>query len=119
MRQAFTLIELTISLGMLAILLAILSGVLVTILDTHLSAGMVSAVESDAQYLFNRLHYDKTILGYVWDGQNLSRGGIRLNGPKTLVSSFTVTPVGSTTRINFTLVSDEESRSYLTTIGQR
>ena len=119
MRKAFTLIELLVSMGLLVVFLTILSQVLFTILDTQTTSGSVAYVETDAQYIINRMYYDKTLNDYVWTNQNLTHKGVRLNGPDTKVTVFAKTNIENTTKVNFTLVSGEETRSYQTTVGIR
>lgn len=127
MKKAFTLIELSISMGLLAIFLTIMSQVLFVILDTQTTSESVTNVEMDAQYIINRLIYDihtstninAVISNYSLDNQNLSYLGIRLNGPDTQITDFTILKVENTAKVNFTLVSREETRSYQTSVGIR
>lgn len=119
MKKGFTLIELLISVGLLAIFLVVLSQVLYTVLDAHISAISVSVLEQDARYIISRMHYDTTLANYTYVNPNLSRLGIRLNGPDTQIADFSISQIESTTKINFTLTAGGQSRSYQTTIGIR
>lgn len=119
MKKAFTLVELSVSMGLLAIFLTIMSQVLFVILDSQTTSESVANVEMDAQYIISRMYYDKILDDYVWANQNLSHKGVKLNGPDTQVTAFVATKVENTTKVNFTLVSKEETRSYQTSVGIR
>lgn len=54
----FTLIELTMSLGIMAILIGVLTGVFGSIIDTSLDSSATSGVDQDGRYIVARLAYD-------------------------------------------------------------
>lgn len=56
--KAFTLIELVIFMGLMAIFLTIISSIFIQSLDIQLEAESVSSVEQDGRYILNRLSYD-------------------------------------------------------------
>ncbi len=58
--KGFTLIELAIYMGILAILLLVLSGFFNAALDTLLLSQATSPVEQDSKFILNRFFYDVT-----------------------------------------------------------
>ena len=59
-RKGFTLIELAIYMGILAILLLVLSSFFNSAMDTLLSSQATSPTEQDSKFILNRLFYDIT-----------------------------------------------------------
>ena len=57
-QKGFTLVELLIYMGLLAILLVILTEILVSILNVKLESEATSSVEQDGRYILSRLAYD-------------------------------------------------------------
>jgi prepilin-type N-terminal cleavage/methylation domain-containing protein len=58
--KGFTLIELSIYMGILAILLLVLTNFFMSALDLQLGSQATSAVEQDSRFILNRLSYDIT-----------------------------------------------------------
>lgn len=58
MRRAFTLVELAIGMGILAILLGVVTNIFVTTLQVQAQAREVAAVDADGRYILTRLGYD-------------------------------------------------------------
>lgn len=57
-KKGFTIIELTIYMGLMAILLVILGGIFFSILDLQLESQASSDVQQDGQYILARIGYD-------------------------------------------------------------
>ena len=57
-RTGFTLIELLIYMGILSILLAALSQIFGSIIDSQLESEATSSVQQDGRFIFSRLAYD-------------------------------------------------------------
>src|SRR6266404_1489448 len=57
-QKGFTLIELVIYIGILAILLSVLSSIFTSILDVQLQPTSTSSVNQDGRYLLSKLLYD-------------------------------------------------------------
>lgn len=54
--SGFTLIEMVLSLGILSILLAVLSGIFGSIIDTQLSSKVLSSVDQDGRFILAKLN---------------------------------------------------------------
>lgn len=58
MREGFTLIEMLIYMGLLAILMTVMTSLFSSILDVQLESQASSSVDQDGRYLLSRLMYD-------------------------------------------------------------
>lgn len=123
--KGFTLIELTIYLGVLTILLLVLSSFFNSAMDTMLSSQATSPTEQDSKFILNRLFYDITnadslttpvnpgnsgqtmqlirngiTYTYTLTGNNLTLtdnvGTDVLNSPSTTISSLNFKRIGYT-----------------------
>lgn len=83
-KRGFTLIELLMYMGLLTILLAVLTQILITVLDAKLVSEATSAVEQDSQFILSRLMYDisrgQTITTPASLGQTSSTLQINISG---------------------------------------
>ncbi len=124
MKKAFTLIELLIYMALVGLFLVVLTNMLATILETQAESVAASLIDIDGRYLLARLSYDanNVVLNpqsySVVDG-NLQAGGVRLNSYDSMVSGWSVTRVGDTARVNFTVSSGGRSRAFSTAVGLR
>lgn len=59
-QKGFTLVELIIYMGLLAILMTILTRLFTATIDVQLSSEATGAVEEDSRYIYSRLAYDLT-----------------------------------------------------------
>lgn len=127
--RGFTLVEMLIYMGLLVSFVAVLSAMLVSILENQLSSNASSTIEQEAQYIASRLEYDltrstsvstpagagdtatslvTTIGGspytFAVNSNKLtstdSSGTTQLHGEDTVVSNFTVTRVGNPSGIH-------------------
>ena len=125
MRHAFTLIELLLYMGISAIFLVIISNILYVLLDAHVESQNSSSIELDLRFIAARSEYDATSLvaspnSYSLVGSDLYFSGTKLNSFDTQVTQFATQKISDkTVKINFTLVSGEDSRSYETVVGTR
>ena len=125
MRRAFTLIELLIYMGISAIFLVVISNVLYVLLSAHVESQNSNSLELDSRFIAIRSEYDAANLvaspsNYSLIGSDLYFSGTKLNSFDTQVTQFTAQKVSvKTVKINFTLVSGEDSRSYETVVGTR
>lgn len=58
MKQGFTIIEMLVYMGILAIFLVVMSGAFVSILNLQLESEGTSGVQQDGQYILSRMIYD-------------------------------------------------------------
>ena len=125
MKRAFTLIELLLYMGISAIFLVVVSNVLYVLLDAHVESQNINSLELDSRFIAARSEYDATSLvaspnSYSLVGSDLYFSGTKLNSFDTQVTQFTTQKISDkTVKINFTLVSGEDSRSYETVVGTR
>lgn len=122
MKRAFTIVELLLYMGIMAIFLVVLTDIWVSAMEALTRTENVAAITSDGRYILARLAYDVGQTGtvnYVLTGGNLTAGGVQLNSYATTVDSFLVTPVGNTFKINFTVSGGGKTASYQTTLGKR
>lgn len=147
-KTGFTLVELLIYIGLLAILMAILTRLFTGITDVQLTSEATGAVEEDSRYIYSRLAYDipraTNIVGtgsslillingvantYSISGNNLvlanDAGVNQLNSIGSGVTNLSFTQVGNSVQIAFTITSTIESsggpdtRNIETTIALR
>jgi len=57
-RQGFSIVELLIYIGLLAILMVIMTRVFTSIIDVQLSSEATGSVEEDGRYIYSRVAYD-------------------------------------------------------------
>jgi len=124
-RAGFSMIELSIYMGILAILILVLTDIAASILNVTLSYQSTSSVSRDGRYIYSRLIYDinraesasqpaslgdttqamqLTISGknydYAISGDNLTlteeTGSYILNSPDTRISNLEFTRIGNT-----------------------
>lgn len=113
--------ELTLYMGLLLILLAILSQVFTASIETHVESQQYSSVQHDGRFILNRIAYDirqsssvttpaalggqgstlalvigGTTYTYSVTNGNLLVNGVRLNGYDTIISNFTARRLGNT-----------------------
>lgn len=145
--KAFTLVEILIYMGLMALLITVLTNIFLSVLETQLESASVSAVEIDGRYVLSRLIYDihpaaglvtpsaagqtatslqlvNTHSYSVSDGVLYIDGTSRLNSIDTQISNFSVTRIGNnvdndTLQISFTLTSSTQSQNYQTTVSPR
>lgn len=65
MKKGFTLVELLLYMGLLAIFLVITTQLFTAILDVQLGSVATSSVEGDSRYIFNRISFDITRAGSI------------------------------------------------------
>ncbi len=135
MKKAFTIIELMLYMGIFSILIAVLSGMFVSIMELQLSTHSNSEVTQAQNYIFSRLQYDLyrtqsitvpalpgnsgsvltlSIGGqpytYQISGNNLVLNSYILNSPDVSITDFIVTSLGTAgkpnVRINLTVQSN-------------
>lgn len=119
-KRGFTLMELVLYMGLLMILLAVLSQLFTTSIESQLSSQTFSYVQQDGRFIMNKLTYDiqnassvstPSALGiqtttlvldsggatktYSLTGSNLLRNGIRLNGFNTSIANLTFQLLGN------------------------
>ena len=134
-RNGFTIMELMLYMGLLLILLAILSQLFTSSIESQLDSQSFSYVQQDGRFILNRMTYDiqnatavttpaalgatsttlvLTIGGvtytYSLTGPNLLVNGVRMNGFNTTVSNLTFQKIGNsggkpTVRFGYTLTS--------------
>ncbi|KKT77243.1 MAG: hypothetical protein UW73_C0025G0015 [Microgenomates group bacterium GW2011_GWB1_44_8] len=122
MKKAFTIVELLLYMGLLAIFLLVLTDIWVSAMEALTRTENVAAITSDGRYILARLAYDvgqSGAINYTLNGGNLSSSGQQLNSYATTVDSFLVTPVDDTFRVNLTITGGGKSASYQTTLGKR
>ncbi|KKU56969.1 hypothetical protein A3C34_00095 [Candidatus Amesbacteria bacterium RIFCSPHIGHO2_02_FULL_48_21] len=124
MTRAFTLIEMLIYMGLLAVFLLVLGQVFFAMLDAQLKSQTVSSVVQDGSFILNRLGYDihraVSVVAPATDGESSSaltlsfpdgnytysaatsvlqltapEGTAGLTGWDTLISAFSVTRLGN------------------------
>lgn len=120
-RSGFTILELTLYMGLLLILLAVISQLFTASLESQLASQTFSYTQQDGRYIMNRLTYDiqratavttpsslggssatlqMTVAGstytYSLTGQNLLLNGIRMNGFNTAISNLSFQKLGNT-----------------------
>ena len=119
------MIELLIYMGISAIFLVVISNVLYVLLSAHVESQNSNSLELDSRFIAIRSEYDAANLvaspsNYSLIGSDLYFSGTKLNSFDTQVTQFTAQKVSvKTVKINFTLVSGEDSRSYETVVGTR
>ena len=145
-QKAFTLVELIIYMGIMAIFLTVLTSIFLSVLDVQLQSEATSAVQTDSRYILSRLVYDihrassitipaasgQTANSLVLDvasfasvGENLQINGTdNLNSFATSLTNFSVTRLGNpsgkhTLTINFTLTDRSEIKDYQISVGLR
>lgn len=64
-RSGFTIIELLLYMGLLAIFLSVISEIFVASLDVQIELEAISAVEQDGRYITSRVRYDLGRASYV------------------------------------------------------
>lgn len=119
-RKGFTIMELILYMGLLLILLAILSQLFTSSIESQLDSQSFSYVQQDGRFILNRMTYDiqnasavttPAALGgtsttlvlvingvtntYSLTGANLLVNGVRLNGFNTTVSNLTFQKIGN------------------------
>ena len=123
-KRGFTLVELIIYMGLLAIFVITLTDVLVSILDIQLESQATSAVEQDSRLIIGRMGYDiprataiitpanrgdsantlELDIGgvtyrYQIDANNLllddGNGSLNLNGSETIISNLLFQKIGN------------------------
>ena len=122
MKKGFTIVELLLYMGLLAIFLVVLTDIWVSAMEAMTRTENVAAITSDGRYIMARLAYDvgqSGAINYTLNGGNLSSSGQQLNSYATTVDSFLVTPVDDTFRVNLTITGGGKSASYQTTLGKR
>ncbi|MFA9288340.1 MAG: PilW family protein [Weeksellaceae bacterium] len=124
-KNGFTLIELVIFMGLFSILLLALTSMFTALTSAQIETQAYSAVQSDSQYLVNRLHYDisradsittpasagttATSLVLVIGGQTQTysvsngvlslttpTGTVRTHSPRTTISNLLFRRIGNT-----------------------
>lgn len=140
MKRAFSLIELLLYMALLGLFLIVLTNMLVTALDSQAESTATSLVDIDSRFILARLAYDvshasgitipaaagqtATSLGlssgtYAMSGANLVFSGIQVNSYDSQISNFSVTRIGNTLQVSFTVTSGNLSHAYTTTLGLR
>jgi len=122
MKKGFTIVELLLYMGLLAIFLVVLTDIWVSAMEAMTRTENVAAITSDGRYIMARLAYDvgqSGAINYTLNAGNLSSAGQQLNSYATTVDSFLITPVDDTFRVNFTITGGGKSASYQTTLGKR
>ena len=123
--SGFTLVELLISMGLLAIILSVLTSLFVSVIEAQLESQATSSVDQDGRFILARLSYDihrtnsisiPATLGaqgptlqivvngitytYGLNGNELeltsNQGTDRINSPNTLISDVNFRRLGST-----------------------
>ena len=144
--KAFTLVEILIYMGIMAIFLTVLTNIFLTVLDVQLQSEATSNVQIDARYILSRLVYDihragsistpasagqtantlvTNVASYASASGNLQINGIdNLNSFATNLTNFSVTRLGNpsgkhTLTINFTLIDQTETKDYQISVGLR
>lgn len=121
-RQGFTIIELLLYMGLLAVFLLVMTDIWVSAMEALTRTESVAAITTDGRYILARLAYDVGQTGtinYVLTGGKLTADGVQLNSYATTVDSFVVTPVEDTFKITFTVSGGGKTASYQTTLGKR
>lgn len=57
-KKGFTVIELMLYMGIFSVLIAVLSGIFLSIMELQLSTHSTSQITQNANFIFSRLHYD-------------------------------------------------------------
>jgi len=124
-QRGFSLVELLIYFGLLAILLAIMTGIFGGITDVQLSSEATGAVEEDSRYIYTRLAYDigratsvvsvstnelillidNAATTYRIFNNNLVLGADPLNSVGTQISNLSFQRLGNSIQIIFTITS--------------
>jgi len=139
--RGFTIVELLIYSGLLAILITILTRLFTATVDVQLSSEATGAVEEDSRYIYSRLAYDITradsivtpaspgessnsltiTIGPVFNtysvsGSNLMLGTDQLNSSGTIISNVSFYRLGNVNgkdsiQIKFTITSTTQNVS--------
>ena len=123
--RGFTLVELLISMGLLAIILSVLTSLFVSVIESQLESKSISSVDQDGRFILARLSYDihradnvitPSTLGGQGSTLQIAIGGItytyglnvnaleitnnqgtdRINSPNTTISNMSFTRLGNT-----------------------
>ncbi|MBI4079241.1 MAG: hypothetical protein HY429_03005 [Candidatus Levybacteria bacterium] len=113
--RGFTVVELTVYMGLLTILLMILTEVFSSVINVQLESETVSSVEQDARFIFSSLTYNIINAQSITTPANL--------GDQTLILEFTRNNINYTYNVqngNLTIndnIGTDQLNSFNTTIG--
>ena len=146
MKKAFTIVELIIYMGIMAVLLTVITSIFLSVLDVQLQSEATTSVQSDGRYILSRLVYDihraanittpasagqtatslvTDVASYASVGDNLLINGTdNLNSYATKLANFSVTRLGNpsgshTLTVSFTLTDQTETKDYQISVGLR
>lgn len=146
MKRAFTLVEILIYMGIMAVFVTVLTNIFLSVLEIQIESSSTSLVEIDGRYILSRLIYDihqaagittpsspgQTTSSLVLNTHSftVSNGALlidstdNLTNIDTTISNFSVTRLGNaldndTLQISFDLAHGAEARSYQTTVSLR
>ncbi|MDO8515597.1 MAG: prepilin-type N-terminal cleavage/methylation domain-containing protein, partial [bacterium] len=139
-KKGFTIVELLVYCGLLAVLLTVLTNVFMSIINLQLETESSSGLAQDSQYLLSRLTYDfrransisSPILGgtsgtltiiiggvtyqyKITDGNLVVTPGGQLNSFQTKISNLSFSNLDDTVQVHFTMQSGRETRDFSTT----
>lgn len=123
MKKGFTIIEMLLYISLLTIFISLMVTIFVTIMKSQVRSSIVSENEYDSRYIIQRMFYDfnnstnldTTIARYAVNNDILLLDGSALNSPDTKVTNFSLTKIGDTAQVKFSM----NNKNYQSTFQLR